>query len=191
MIIVKHRINTVDELKAVPYNYGIEVDLRDKDETIVTHDAFVSGEKLVNYIKHFNHSLLIANVKCEGQEDKLIELFKESNIEQYFFLDMSLPFIVKYIQKGFTKMAIRHSIYEPMEYTMKFAGKVDWVWIDCFEGSLIDPKDLDTLKNNFKTCLVSPELHGLTLNDAINFKTKINLELVDAVCTKTPHIWQQ
>lgn len=45
MIIVRHRRNTREELRATSPEYGIELDLRSRgDAIIVHHDAFADGE---------------------------------------------------------------------------------------------------------------------------------------------------
>ena len=73
MIIVKHRVNLTTELQTVPKNFGVEVDVRSfNGEIILQHNPLEEGEKFVDWITHFNHELLILNVKEEGLEVKLI-----------------------------------------------------------------------------------------------------------------------
>ena len=45
MLFSCHRINTVNELKKIPLEYGIEIDLRDNlnGEIYIAHDPFVNG----------------------------------------------------------------------------------------------------------------------------------------------------
>ena len=41
VLFINHRINKAEELENVKFNYGIEIDLRDKDnEIILAHDPF-------------------------------------------------------------------------------------------------------------------------------------------------------
>ena len=52
MIYIAHRINTISELKKIPVNYGIEIDLRDfKKKIILNHDPFQDGEDFEEFIK--------------------------------------------------------------------------------------------------------------------------------------------
>ena len=48
---IAHRINTVKELNQVPIEYGIELDLRDRDDKLIlAHDPFQQGEPLDSYL---------------------------------------------------------------------------------------------------------------------------------------------
>ena len=54
MIIVEHRKNTIDELKLVPLEHGVEVDLRlSHGEIVLAHDPFVKGDFFINWIQEF------------------------------------------------------------------------------------------------------------------------------------------
>ena len=51
MEIIIHRVNTVKELKKIPHNFGIEIDIRTyKDKIILNHEPYCSGDTLINYI---------------------------------------------------------------------------------------------------------------------------------------------
>jgi len=78
-------------------------------------------------LKYYKHSFIILNTKEEGMEERIIALMEKHQIENYFFLDLSLPFLIKYMKKGVTKIAVRFSEFEPLEFVMKFSGKVEWV----------------------------------------------------------------
>jgi hypothetical protein len=190
MQIIQHRVNTIEQLKQVNRDYGIEFDVRDKyDEIIVTHDAFVEGEQWDDFLNHYHHQCMIVNVKTEGIEKRIIEDLERKQIDNYFLLDVSLPFLVKLSQQAFRKMAVRFSDYEPLEFTMKFAGKVDWVWVDCFHGLPLNPSNYAILRKHFKICIVSPELHGKPVEEIAVFKQTLNDIPVQAVCTKQPQHW--
>ena len=96
MITVCHRINSIKLLKKIPYNYGVEIDIRDyKNTLILNHDPFKKGESFLKYLKHFKHRFLVINVKSEGIETKIYNILQKRKINNFFFLDVSLPFIVK------------------------------------------------------------------------------------------------
>ena len=42
---IAHRINKIDELKTIPSQYGVEIDLRPQnDKIILEHDAFFNAD---------------------------------------------------------------------------------------------------------------------------------------------------
>ena len=73
-----HRINTINQLKNISVSYGIELDLRDNldGEIYISHDPFKNGELFENFLKHFNHSFIILNIKSERIEYKILALLK-------------------------------------------------------------------------------------------------------------------
>ena len=187
---IKHRINTIYELKETSKNYGVELDIRaEGDKLIMHHDAFTIGENFEDYLKEYNHGLMILNTKCEGMEEKILELMTKYKIKEYFFLDLSIPFLIKYAKKGMKNIAVRYSEYEPLEFVMKFNGLVEWVWVDCFNGLPLDKENYKVLKKYFKLCLVSPELQGYPLKRIEEFKEELKGVEIDAVCTKRPDLW--
>lgn len=45
---IAHRINTIKQLKDVPYNYGVEIDLRPfNDLIILEHDPFFLENEMI------------------------------------------------------------------------------------------------------------------------------------------------
>lgn len=191
MLKIAHRINTIEQLQNTPIEYGVELDLRpDGDRILIHHDPFSGGEDFEEWLKHYRHSFIILNTKAEGMEQRLIDLMDKHKISDYFFLDLSLPFMIKYIRKGVSKMAVRFSEYEPLDFVMKFAGKVEWVWVDCFNDLPLNSENYEVLKKHFKFCIVSPELQGYDVSRIAEFKTLLSNMEIDAVCTKKPELWQ-
>ena len=196
MNIISHRRNKIEELKATPRKYGIEVDIRSYcDKLIIHHDPFVIGESFDEWLDQYKHGTLILNVKEEGLETRLLELMKKKNIEDYFFLDQSFPFLVKWSKLGEKRCAVRVSEFESIETALTLAGKVDWVWVDCFTRFPLEKEDELALKNaGFKLCLVSPELQGRNAEDEIPALIKLLQEQnisADSVCTKRPDLWEK
>lgn len=190
MLKIAHRINTVQQLREVSPEYGIELDLRYEGEKLIMHhDPFVTGELFEDLLKEYKHSLIILNVKTEGIEEEVLRLLKKYNVENYFFLDLSLPYLIKYMRKGEKNIAVRFSEYEPIEFVMSFKDKVEWVWVDCFTKLPLDDTSYNLLKKHFKLCLVSPELQGYSLDRIEEFKTQLANKSIDAVCTKKPELW--
>jgi hypothetical protein len=192
MQIIQHRVNTIAALHNTSTEYGAELDIRDKyDKLIIQHDAFLDGEDWNSYIKAYQHGLLVANIKTEGIEEKVMQDLVDNNINNFFLLDVSLPFLIKLANKGTRKMAVRFSEMEPIELATQFVGKVDWVWIDCFTHLPLTTDNYTFLKQHFKLCIVSPELHGHSLDRIKEFRNQLSSMPVDAVCTKKPELWME
>jgi hypothetical protein len=190
MLKIKHRINTIEELKSTPIDLGVEVDLRyDGDDIILHHDPYSKGQLFEDYLKHYKHRFIVLNVKSEGIEKKILQILNKFNIQDYFFLDLSLPYLIKYMNSGETKIAVRFSEHEPMEFVLKFKNKVEWVWVDCFTKFPLDHDAYNKLSPFFKFCLVSPELQGHPTDWVTKFKAKTSTMKIDAVCTKKPELW--
>lgn len=191
MIFVAHRINTVEELKKIPQHFGVEIDLRDKNERIILqHDPFKDGEDFEMYLKNYDHALLILNIKSERIEFKVLELLQKYNIKNYFFLDSSFPMIYTLSQLGEKNIAVRFSEFEGLDTILKVKDRVRWVWIDCFSRLPIDRLSFSKLKlAGLKICLVSPELQGRD-SDIEIYASGLKKEgfVFDAICTKQYNI---
>lgn len=195
MKLISHRRNTIEELKATSIEYGIEVDIRSQHgQLIIHHDPLVSGEDFEEWLKHYRHGTLILNVKEEGLEARLIDLMKQYGIEDYFFLDQSFPFLVKWSKLGERRCAVRVSEFESIETALALAGKIDWVWVDCFTHFPLTGEDAKRLHAaGFKLCLVSPELQGRPAETEIPLLAALLCERaiqVEAICTKKPELWK-
>ncbi len=195
MIIVRHRRNTAAELRATDTSFGIEVDIRSRGRNlIVHHDAFAEGELLETWLADYRHRLLILNVKEEGLEDRLLELMRERGIDEFFFLDQSFPFLVRTARRGESRCAVRVSEYESIDTALSLAGRVRWVWVDCFTRFPLKREQAERLRTaGFKLCLVSPELQGRQASEEIPaLRALLAREgiVADAVCTKETALWR-
>ncbi len=191
---ILHRINTIELLQSTPSDFGVEVDIRSNAENlIIHHDPFSQGELFEEWIKAFRHGTLILNVKEEGLEDRLLNLMDQYDIDNFFFLDQSFPFLKKTSAMGEKRCAVRVSEYESVETALSLSGMVEWVWVDCFSRFPLTSEDAKRLqKHGFKLCFVSPELQGRTDRSHImEFRREIELQGIngDAVCTKYPDLW--
>ena len=194
MIIISHRINTINKLLNISVEYGIEIDLRSRnEEIIISHDPFKNGEYFEDWIRYYKHKILILNVKEDGLESKIIEILRKNKVEKFFFLDQSFPAILELVKKGEKRSAIRVSEYESIETAVSLKGKVEWIWVDYFTKFPLDFKAYKFLKDlGFKMCIVSPELQNGNLNSAKELKNKLSSNKIkfNAVCTKYPELWQ-
>lgn len=160
--IVAHRINTISELKHVPNNLGIEIDLRDfGDSLVLSHDPFMTGEKFEDFLKFYNHAFLIVNIKSERIEEKVIDILSSYSIFDFFLLDSSFPMIFNIHRKADKKIALRFSEFESLETILNSKDMARWVWVDCFTKLHINKEIFKRLKEEkFKICIVSPDLQG-------------------------------
>ncbi len=205
MIIIAHRINTIGQLQSVPLDFGIEIDVRyHEDNLILHHDPFShhklpTPEKFSELLKNYQcKGPIIVNVKTEGVEEKCIELLNKFRINNWFFLDLSMPYFVKYSKRldiagfGPDNLAVRFSDEEPIEYSLNFSKKAKWVWVDCFTGFPLDDISYKKLKlAGFNICIVSPELQNYPISRIAEFKQQLNGKKIDAVCTKYPDLWRK
>ena len=187
MEFIAHRINTINELKQIPSNMGVELDLRDRgDRIIIQHDPFVGGEDFEEYLTNYHHGTLILNIKSERIEFRVLELIKKYDIKRYFFLDSSFPMIKSMINSGEKNIALRFSEYEGIDTIINLAGQVNWVWVDCFNKLPISGESYKIIKDcGYKLCFVSPELQSQ--GDRLEkYKESISMEGIkfDAICTK-------
>ena len=193
---IAHRRNLLSELLDTPTEYGIEVDIRSKgNQLIIHHDPFEEGNDFLEWIAEYRHGTLILNVKEEGLEARLIDIMSKRGIENYFFLDQSFPFLIKWSKQGLRRSAVRLSEFETIETALTLAGKIDWVWVDCFSKFPLTAEQGRRLNDaGFKLCLVSPELQGREAETHIPkmhaLVQSLNIRF-DAVCTKQPEIWKQ
>lgn len=185
---IAHRINSSALANSLPEEYGIEFDLREYSSGIlVTHDPFTQGEDFENFLKNLKvKRFLIVNIKAEGIEEKVLQVLKKYNFENFFFLDCSFPAIIKLSKLGETRIAMRFSEYEPLELIELNKNKIQWVWVDCFTKfplNLFIERKIHAM--GLKLCLVSPELqsHGQDIEKYGIFLKKYSIH-VDAICTK-------
>ncbi len=192
MIIIKHRVNTVKELKETHERFGVEVDIRTwGKDLILHHEPFEKGELLEDFLSNYNHKFIILESKVERIEPTIIELAEKYGIKDYFLLSVNPPFMWNLMNKGFKKMNVRFSELESVETCKLWAGKAEWVWVDTWTKLPLDKKSYSELKKHFKICLVSPEI--LNRPDEIKTYRKFfqdNKMDIDAVCTDDCKAWE-
>ena len=122
MQIISHRVNTIDELKSTPLNYGVEIDLRDSgDKLILQHDPFSKGEDFEEFLKYYQHRTIILNIKSERIEEKVLDILRSYQVCDYFFLDSSFPMIYLLSSKGESNVAVRFSEFEKVDTVLAFS----------------------------------------------------------------------
>lgn len=191
-----HRINTIEELKNIDTKYGIEIDLRDHNNDIyLQHDPYVkdTATKFSDLLKHYNHNFIILNIKSERIEHKVLEILKEYNVTDYFFLDSSFPMIYLLSKNGENNIAMRFSEFESLESIKTMIHMIKWVWVDCFTTFPLTKEIYDYFKeNNINICIVSPELQGYDPEKILEYKQYMldNDINPDMICCKTYNIYK-
>ncbi len=170
MLKIIHRINTIKELREIPENYGVEIDIRGYgDQLLLSHDPIEQSkldqyDNLEKYLENYSHSLVVFNLKEAGYERRIAELVEKHGITEYFLLDVEFPYLYSATRSGKNrKIAARYSEAEPIESVeaqiLDDKPLLDWVWIDT---NTVLPLDIESVKRlkPFKTCLVSPDRWG-------------------------------
>jgi hypothetical protein len=178
MIIIKHRVNSIEELDTTDYKYGVEIDLRSSGlELIIEHDPFRKGINFFNWLENYHHQLLIINVKEDGLENAAIKIMNEFNISDFFFLDQSFPSLYKSTRIYPQHCSARVSDFESINSALQLNS--GWLWFDSHSGDWEYLRKAFSLiaDKNVKTCLVSPELQRLNSQTELdNLRSIINDE---------------
>lgn len=189
---IAHRINTTEQLIKLSPEYGVELDLRDdlEGKVYIAHNPFEQGEDFEQYLKHYNHKIMILNIKSERIELKVLELLKQYHVKEFFFLDSSFPMIYQLVSMNEQRIALRYSEFEGMDTIRNMRENVKWIWVDCFTKLPITRQSFKELKGmGYKLCLVSPELQGRAGDIEVYGKyLKDEGITMDAICTKEYNI---
>jgi hypothetical protein len=192
-VFIRHRVNRIVELDSVKKTWGVEIDVRSRNgKLILNHETHAAGDPLVDFVTAFKRrgiaGPLIVNTKEDGHEDAILALLARKRISNFFFLDTTLPTMVRlFVKRRIPNVAVRVSEYEPLEFARHFKNRVAWAWLDCFSGVPPALAQVKKLRRDFRVCLVSPELQGYAPSRIAAF-----LPLaphIDAVCSKYPDLW--
>jgi len=198
MLIIRHRVNTIEELKQTPKEYGVEIDIRGYgDKLLLNHNPIDYPSKydeLKEYLESFNHAFVVFNLKEAGYEQKVIDFAKEFGIEDYFLLDVEFPYIYNATRNlGIRKIAVRYSEVEPIEAVESQINEnreplLDWVWIDTNTRLPLN-EDIIQRLSKFKICLVCPDRWGRPqdIDNYIEKMKSLNFKL-DAVMTSQSYL---
>jgi len=172
MEIIIHRVNKIKDLINTSINFGVEIDIRtNRSKLILSHDPFLKGDKLEDYLENYKHKTLVLNLKEAGIEENVLDLIKKNSVKSYFLLDVEMPYIYLAAKKGQKNIAVRFSEYEDISLTKHFTNKLKWVWIDTATKLPIN-KDNIRILSKFKSCLVCPERWGRK-QDINKYKKKL------------------
>lgn len=185
MIPIIHKVNSIESLKKIPKNYGVELDIRNSTSgLILSHELSNEGTLFEEYLEEYNNELLVANIKESGTEDEAIRLIKNKNIDNFFLLDVEFPYIYQNFELNKKYLSTRFSKYESIDSVKNLINKVEWLWVDTYSDFDIDNNCAEVM-SNFKICLVSPSRWGLQdmvdsyLDKFKNFAIKIDAIMIE------------
>lgn len=197
--LIHHRANTLEASRVISRDYGAEIDLRlHHGGLVLAHEPLEKGCDFGSWLSTYHGSLLVINVKEMGLEELIVDEITRINSHiDYFFLDQSIPYMIKSIANGY-ECAARISEYETVESA--YLQNTTWLWVDSFTGNWDHLVELsiqqEKISRRRKVCLVSPELQGRNFKDSneanmlVNQIRRLRLEL-DAICTKFASAWEE
>ncbi|MCX7978984.1 MAG: hypothetical protein N2578_08275, partial [Bdellovibrionaceae bacterium] len=193
----QHRLNKIEDLERVSSQInGCEVDLRSdvkkNGQIHLSHDPWSLGDDfeqwLVCYKKKSLSGPLILNTKEDGLEKRVIELMSRYKISNYFFLDTTIPTLVKYLETPAAKhFSVRVSKFESPLTSRHLVDRAGWIWLDCFDGVPMTLGQLHGVELK-KICLVSPEIQVAGAPVTEEF-VQLGRKCA-AICTKVPDVWK-
>ena len=144
--------------RALSNGFGIETDLRDRDQSVViSHDmATLESMTIEHFIKLCSvapNVTLALNVKADGLQGSMASLQMDN---PHFYFDMSVPDMLGYLTNDMTV----YTRYSDIEPDPALLDSCEGVWLDNFQDSELDVAVLQSYLDLGKNVvLVSPELH--------------------------------
>ena len=79
MIPIIHKVNSIENLKKIPKNYGVELDIRNSPSGLMlSHEPSNEGTLFEEYLEEYNNELLVANIKESGIENEVVKIIKRN-----------------------------------------------------------------------------------------------------------------
>lgn len=192
MIVVAHRRNTIEALRATPTTRGVEVDVRCRgDRLVVAHDPFEDGPAWDDWLSAYSHALLVVNLKEEGLAPLVLPTLAARGIETFFLLGPD-PGEALGLSAADGRIAVRVSEVHHPATALGLASQLRWVWLDGFYGFPVDDAVIHALRAaGYRICLVSPELYGRPAAEIEGYQRRAAAcGPFDAVCTREFSAWE-
>lgn len=156
--------NTLHALsECFKYGCGIETDIRDcNSDIVISHDIPSGKEPLLSqlletYKDSKSNNTLALNIKSDGLQEHVSDLFKKYEVDDFFLFDASIPDTLSSF-KHKLRSYIRFSEYETCDILLDEAVGV---WLDQFQSQWFNNGTIrEFLEQNKNVCVVSSELHG-------------------------------
>lgn len=176
--------------------FGVETDIRDLDgELVISHDPARKGcmtfEDFMGLVKARlpkNGAPLALNIKADGLAQMLAERMRQIDWP-WFVFDMSVPDLVQHAKAG-NPIFARVSEIETLVRHPALNDSIRGVWLDGFWGTWYSRETIRSfLEQGLQVCVVSPELHKRSRQEAQAFWDEIkplaNLDGL-SLCTDWP-----
>ena len=158
--------NSQEAIEAArPSGYGIETDLRSKNNSLViSHDPYGALNPLFVDEIDFSEIPMALNIKEDGLLQQYGAFIQKYPSQHTFLFDGSIPEMVKIKEKGLPH-ALRLS-----EFETELPWESQFLWIDGFKSDwwTKSPRILNLIEKHF-VVFVSPELHGRAIETAWDF----------------------
>lgn len=146
--------------------FGTETDVRDHlGHLVISHDPPTGSPQTFDDFLHTarKHCVPLAlNVKADGLAEKIRAAMADYPA-LWFVFDMSVPDMRHHLAAGSPVYARISEVERNPPWIDRCAG----VWLDAFEGEWYDVENVkEFLDAGLRVCIVSPELHGRTHEEA-------------------------
>ena len=167
--------------RALKNRFGIETDLRDRNEEIViSHDmansSSITLDTFLDLCELAPDVTLAFNIKSDGLQENLLS---KSVTNPHFYFDMSVPDML-----GFKKLNLpTYTRFSNIEKKPSLYEDSIGVWLDNFNNEILDINALKQfLMDGKKVVLVSPELHRM---DKENYWESLSNFIIENPKTKS------
>ncbi|WP_410211950.1 phosphodiesterase [Aquirhabdus sp.] len=197
MIVLSHRgywLEPSEKNKTIAFTrsfdlmFGTETDVRDCGGKLVISHDMPSGQEmsLTDFLALVgqNDLPLALNIKADGLVHALKEIMQSANISNWFVFDMSIPDMRSYMQAN-VPVFVRMS---DVEREPAWLDQVQGIWLDNFSDKpWYEAGFIENLLNSGKrVCIVSPELHGQSIEPLWNLLLPISQYPNLMICTDYP-----
>lgn len=174
-------------MRSLECGFGLETDIRDcAGRIVISHDMPIGDEvDLDQFIKLFSDMdrPLALNIKADGLAVALKNALSDSDIEDWFAFDMSVPDMRAYLNERIPVFARVSEVERDPPWIDEVAG----IWFDSFHGGNYDvDRVAQYLREGRRVCIVSPELHGRPHRDAWQVLGSLSGESGLMICTDYP-----
>lgn len=202
------RENTLEAvIECLREGWGVEIDIRRDQRGLlyISHDPVTDGTvssagSYFSAIRDHGRVRSAINVKELGYEAELARFFRQQAVlDQTFVFDMELL----EVEVGASSHAFRQADPdigiaarvsdrgEPVERALRVT-EARFIWLDEFDSLWVSGRDIERLVGSGRTVFViSPEIHGFSLEIARERWKQFNAWGVHGICTDYPALLSQ
>ena len=192
MIFIAHRRNTLEELNTTPVEYGMRSISAAAAKTSSSTMMRWFRAEISEWIAAYRHGTLILNVRKRDWRRACFPM-DSHGITDFFFLDQSFPFLVKWAKaassaapSAYRIRIHRYRAQSRGQSRLGLGGLLHALSVERGRGARLQDA-------GFRLCIVSPELQGRNAETEIPAYAALLTErgiAAKAVCTKRPDLWK-